>query len=468
MHGRDKFAYSGRIAGHIISLLGAVALGGGASYGCSVINSFDDLVEAQPDAGAGGSSGSSGSGGMAGAGGTGGTSGSGGSSGAGSMAGGGGAVQDGVIVIADGTNDLVVLSPWTGGELARETMDVAAIGYEEERDVWFIFERGSAALDPATLHVRQWSLQDEQWSEQAPVQVPAVFAQGTLATLNRRIYYKSTVVPTGGGPPSNGVTLLDTGDLSAVRVLGNDQEALPNGDFIGLIPKPNPGSSAGGTINLVQKGACNATGDGGPNVCDIGLLNVTITSDPNPQYKTTNKVGAVPESGGNAAWTFDRINESDVMIFPPPDPSAMNPEGSLRRFNPFTNAPQGDPIPFSVAGPRINDADFDACTQTALATELGATPQQTPTIFAIPLQSGGTVAQQSLSTPAQRVVFEPFTRTVIRPLDGGNPEISAFVLGGTETEPTFNRRLANDQTLPWDPPPVEPKIVVVKSTPACQ
>ena len=487
---------------NLLSRAAALGISGLALLGCSVINSFDDPKPlatggAAGTSGTGGSTagtsggGSGGTAGMAG-GGTSGMGGSSGASGSGASGGSGGSagmppMNEGAVVVGgdgdlDGTSDekvLSVLDPTTGLELSREKMNVSGIGYDGERDLWFLFERVGGALDPVVLHVRTLDTVTGAWTQLSTIGdadagvggAPAPFGATFIGVLNDRLLYASTVP---GSPPQSGLTLYDTTDPANVTLVGAQQVMFPGAAPIGFLV--HAANAIGGRVNMVNRTNCGPPGGGGdagadaasgPNVCDVTLQGVTVgTGTPAINFEATPKVvGQVLETGGSVGFTEDLLNDADLVVFPSLDPGA-DPTGHVQRFAELSHQPQiGTPPPFDVAGPRISSASYDPCIEMVFATEL-ITDQA---IFAIPIKQGlamRTPFKQPVNTAAQSAFFEPFTRSVIRPFDDdANREISAFYLQGTEGVPTLQRRIGD-----WSPPTdLRPRIVRIKvpNPPVC-
>ncbi len=471
--------------------------------GCSVINKFDDVKDQPSTGGSGGSSGSGGSAGVSGsagsggtagaAGGTGGTagsagasgtagaSGSSGSSGTGGSAGSAGAagsdagppLKDGLIVMAaeETANaskfELDVIDPWTGKLLGTpETTHVQAVAYDSQLDHWYIFKQGTTAVDPATLSVRTYDRKTEKWTELGSAVVPAPTSQSMLAVLKDRILYQSTVKPTSGAP-TQGLSIIDTSNLANIVLTSNPpQSALPDGSKA-LIARPNT-SGAGGNATLVTVPSASCAplvipdAGVGPNVCNVHVITVTVlagSTTPSFEGAGGKDVGQIPATGSGVGVTGDATTgqSTDIVVLPPVDYTAQ-PTGFVKTINP-TNHNIAGTFPFTVNGPRISDATYDPCNQVVITGEL----LKDQSVFIIPTTGGGTNKTVSSSTAVQGLVFEPYSRSVLRLFDdAANPEITAYELTGTATAPNVTVRLPGS-TLPWDPPTgLRPKILVVK------
>jgi hypothetical protein len=87
-------------------------------------------------------------------------------------------------------------------------------------------------------------------------------------------------------------------------------------------------------------------------------------------------------------------------------------------------------------------------------------------VFVIPISDGGTPTEEPLGHTGGRVLYEPFTKTVISTFeDNSNPVIDAWTLNGTDVLPTLKRR-ARTGASQWAPPTdLNPGVIAVK-TPA--
>jgi hypothetical protein len=465
-----------------------------AAVGCQLINDFDDVKQPVEEAGAGtggsggsgatgdASGGNAGSGGSSATGGTGGDVATGGSSSGGSAGAAGadsGPTREGLIVIAgrDASKPapnsiLITLDPATGSELWREAtpQPIRGVGYDAQRDLWFLFQRGSSGdpIDPHTLRVGTFNLQSGAWQEAGSASVPAPEGPGVIGVLRDRILYKSTVPPSGTQTqPQTGLTLLDTTTPTAVVVRGAAQSPLPAAGARGVIARPAT-AAAGGTVTLVQTlSPCydfpNWDGGTPPKLCDVQLENMLVAATSNTSSsQVTRVVGNLPQVGSSPGWTS---SPSNLVIVLPADAYQVDPTGQVLRLAP-NNLTEAQPsISFAAGGPFISAATYDRCLEVVIASEL-LTAQS---IFVIPTTAGGTVHKEPVSSSAQRVAFEPYTRTVIRPfVDNSNPELTAYVLGGTKIAPTLAQR--PQPNLPWAPPAaLIPDIVMTRDpgTAAC-
>lgn len=449
-----------------------LVLGGSFLFaaGCSILNAYDDVKEAV-DAGA---AGSGGSGGDAGAGGEAGTGDdAGGSGGGGGTAGSGGGAGDaasedaqpadrGAIVVG-GTGNLPdagaatgqvlsVLDPESGAELSREAMNkLTSLNYDGLADVWYILEKGATAFGQQTLHARTLG-NDGQWTELAKLTVPPL-ANARLGVLNGRIVYVAWIPTDAGVPSETGLVVIDTSNvksshaLSILKQNGSDIGSTLGFFPSGLVASPNT-SGIGGTADFVISSAPYS--DGGTNLQDVSLLhaNVPKTTDPptiDGYPSMLAKMGTVLAASGSAAWGYDTGEQQYVLAFPPVDYADA---GVAETFPIAPNGhSKGTVTTFSMKGPRLNSLAYDPCWAMVFVVEL-LTDQA---LYAVPTK-GGQAVRQGLPNVGQEVRFEPYTRTVLRPLNSGaSHEITAYKLDGSATGPTLTKRTSNS-TNKWDPP----------------
>jgi hypothetical protein len=441
--------------------------------GCSVINSLEDVKPAlKSDAGTGasGRGGRRGSGGGAGndASAGGGTTGGGGASetggaGGGSQTGGQGGTSGrpndggGADVFVPGGNNgvivaynkpaaplkpqLLVLHPADGTQLSAEEMGaVKGIVNDALTDLWYIFEQKGTPLDPLVLHVRELRTSDGKWLEigtKSGVPYPA----SRIVTLNGRLAYLSTTTPISPDPLTHTLTILDTTDPTRVTVLGGlagEHRALPAGRKQGLLGRP---ASGGGTVDVIYFSSSCPVGDAGVAECDVNLAaypvgpTATVTTSP-----TTKAVGKVLTSS-TAQFEQDTIRNAVVLALPAlvtpsvpdcSDPTTATDLGSVQKFSPqdFSGVGQA-PVSFKIVSQQLSGGAYDPCFDVMFVT----TQLYDRAIWGIPL-GGGAPIKLCSGTGGASMLFEPRTRTLIRPPTGGGaPEF--FALGGTAVAPTL-------------------------------
>ncbi|HKQ69605.1 MAG TPA: hypothetical protein VJT73_09710 [Polyangiaceae bacterium] len=475
---------------------------------CSLINAYSDEIVEPRAVGSGG--GGAGGGGAAGTGGEGGSEQEAGAEEA--MAGSGGsaveidaAVVDtatieagpslagGVIVVgADTVPDggasesvLAVLDPLTGLQLGkREAMAVGGLAYDGFREnLWYVFENNATNPTlPAKVHVRNLNV-NGTWSERSVTPGLPPISHDSIAVLRGRLAYVSTSVD-DAGQPATGIAVLNTegaenGTPVKLVVSGGSVLPITFKGIVGLLGQPGAGTSVGGNVDIAYAGPPCPSANAGQS-CSALLARVTITPTGATvaQAAGGDEVGTFPGftvAAGSFAAAFDRTTQSDLIALPPPD-ALPDSQGSLRSFDPLgpMHAARTAPRPFKIGGPYIRGLAIAECERVALAIEFITKPE----LVAVPLDPAGTQASTRLLNFGGKVIFEPFTKTIIAPFRGSDIsifEFRAFSLGG-ETKwnapiaaPTITARSATS-ALKWTPPPdLVPVVVGVKApmTPVC-
>jgi hypothetical protein len=370
---------------------------------------------------------------------------------------------------------MVSLDPATGKELTRvagpRTLGIAYDTPRDEPDIWYVFlvnESGNPN-DVATLSVRRYDESDGTFEELSSVEVPAPTNADSIAVLRNRVFYRSVVVL--NNIPTTGFTLLDTGKLDDVRVMGQNQAPdLPEG-MVGLLSHPSLAAD-GGAVSIIQQVATECAADADDPTIDLcpvrarrGTLGSTAMAMTIAAANKSVVVGQVPRKGGIlglAGWTAapDAGLGRDIFVFPPKDFLA-DPNGLLSIRNP-ADFSELSSLAINVPGKRIPSVAFDPCRELVLATE----GIEAHAVFALPTSAGGTPAKETLGHSGGRVLYEPYTRTVISTFeDASNPSIDAWTLNGTDLLPTFKKR-ARTGANQWAPPTdLNPGVIAVK-TPA--
>jgi hypothetical protein len=442
------------------------------SSGCSVINSFDDVKPESVNSGGGANGGkggkqdggvgggtssggtsnggtsNGGAGGTAGtgaggvsAGGTGGGGGSAGAAGGGGGAPGDGGIPDvGAIVAYNSTdNKLYVLDPSTGKALHSEALGkVDSITYDPVQDRWYIFEAGTTPKDPAKLHVRDLNPGTGVWNELHTVdQVP--IPRHTTTTKDRLVYISA---PAGTIDPSAyALDVLDTSNPATVKVLGTET-TLPAGQKLALFGDP-----VGVSVDVIVAAngtQCTATPvDGGSvSACTVTGYSYTLASGAPVTVGTPKVLGEV-SSAGIPAFTFDYQNSRVVSAFPllavtpSADPTACVPnaptQGTATRYNVNALGATGEtPVQFPLNSDRLAGAAFDSCNETLFTGTLVADWA----IFTVPFAAGGKPSV-ACNGAGGELVFEPYTRTLIRALPTANLEF--YKVEGTAAAPTLHK-----------------------------
>jgi len=480
---------------HGLALSGLIAASLSSWAGCSIINAYNDDIVVLPATGAGGAAGS-----VAEAGDDADVSvGEGGTSvvdaatdspitvDADAAAGPRGAIVVSGLEVSDSGAEparvLSVLDPMTGKELSREHIDVVAAVYDGDReDFWYIFEQvPGSVLAPAKVHVRQLNNATGKWTEKTVTTMLPPPDSDEFAVLNHRLAYLSPYKD-DAGLPAKGLALLSTDLVEQAQpvklVSGAGPLLLLPFRVFGVIGTPSPGG-AGGNVDLVRGDTC-ALDAMARNICNAQLDRVTIgpTGPSQPQANGGDLVGPFnPFQGteGKFAWAPDRTTSNDVLAVPPLDITMANATGYIRSFSPLNaaHAAATDPRTFGpVGGPQLRSLAIAECERIALTVEFITKSA----LFAVPFDPTGTPTSTSLLLAGQRVLYEPFTHTVLAPFFDGSSsfEFRAFTLGGGDNSkpiltPTLTARGPTSK-VPWAPPAdLIPDRVAVKAPlkPAC-
>lgn len=408
------------------------------TYGCSLINSPEELKDALAD-GAGGTPQSSGGGTASGGTASGGETGNTGGNGNAGDTGTGGtapvvAPTTGLVVIGaedgDGTRVLAALRATNGAELERITLPVAAIAYDEApgRYVWFVFTANKFPADPtrtADLEVRRFDDATNSWTLVSKASGLPPPRPDQLVVLNKRLAYLSYKVVSGA--PVQALTVLDTGNLTDITTL-ETRTADANTEYVGLVGTRGSDTdkeATGGALDLMIKRNCGGTDCElyaqpvfvGNNLVDgAGAIIDHFTGTPRfVAARTSTTVYA-------AMYSTRPTTAVEVRSFPSDDPSTS----TLFTVSQLTSQ--------SITG-----FDLLECTQTGLLRG-GADD----TLLALHLESGNRQTTD-LGATGDLVYGEPFNENAIAL--GDAPFIRAF-----QVEPSGTDDLAVNERSLWNPP----------------
>ncbi|HEY2512013.1 MAG TPA: hypothetical protein VGI39_14195 [Polyangiaceae bacterium] len=384
--------------------------------------------------------------------------------------GGGGADADasvspeGVLVIAgnnsaDGGFVLTTLNPANGTELdptLRENMTVVAVHYDGLRDLWYLFENTGGSLfptpsDTVNLHLRSLDTHTGKWTESKSIAVPPIVSTDTVAVLNNRLAYVA-YSQSDGGPLGYEIVLVDTTNASTPSVIGTTPLSSYPGGVIGT---RNP-SSAGGTINMLHLDttSCQAQSDGGPILCTLQMIHVNVPNSGVAVVSPTPfNLAGVPTQGTEGFGSWVGAGPDDIVGFP----AQSGAQAYIQRFQPSNGNPVGNSIVhFPIQSAFMKAIAVSECNQMAFVV---AVPGDT-SVYAVPFTPSGTPTSADLGHAAQGVRFEPYTGTVIAPFKAnGSWALLAYSLGGTATAPTLTKRNAPA----WNPPAdLEPNFVGIR------
>ena len=474
------------------TLLSNVAVASGVALvaSCSLINSYDEVKPATDetggrtssggaeetggrDASAGGTGGAAGSGGTTGTGGTsdgGADSGSGGAEATGGAQGTGGKAivdsgadafvpgGDGGAIVAFGGGQLVVLRPTDGAALSQEAIgSVRGIANDVRTDLWYIFEQTGTPSEPMRLRVRELNVETGRWHEVGKNDnVPHPFSRPFL--MNGRLAYLSTPTPAAPQPTDATLTILNVENPANITAVGTAQRPLPAGIKQGLVAAPTPAIGGVVTVGILTNNCAAAGADAGAG-CDANLVKYSVVGNTVTE-SVTKTVGRVLSSG-NFVFTLDARGAAPAVVvgIPADNPPAVQPgcsQSSVDTGSVFKLAMSdlnsiGSAVSVPTNSERFQGAAYDACFDASFLTTLLADRA----IWSVPL-AGGTVDKQCQSAGGAGLVLEPYTRTLIRSVQGGAaPEF--YSIAGTATAPKVASK-----TLPQFPRNFIPTILGVR------
>jgi hypothetical protein len=415
-----------------LSILAAAVL----VYGCSLINSPEELLEAANEAsgGANATGGANGTGGM-------------GDGSAGETSTGGAAPTAptrGLFVFGarnqEGARVLSALTTNTAEELARIELPVAAIAYDEApgRYVWFVFTASKFPADPtrtADLEVRRFDDASKTWTVLSKASGLPPPRPDQLVVLNNRLAYLSHKVVSGSA--AEALTVLDTSDLTQVEELAT-RVADEGEQYIGLVgtrgSDTNPDAD-GGSLDLMIGRNCDAD-------CELFVQPVFVAGN------LVNGAGAVIDhyrgaprfvAGRTQAKVYAAMystrpaEEVEVRVFAPDEPAVS------------TVFPLNE-----LSGEDISAFDLVECSKAGIVR----TAQDT-SLVSFHLESG---FQQTtdLETLGALAYAEPFAGSAIAftfgPGLGGAGNDAAPPLRAFQVEPSGSDDLAVNERSLWNPP----------------
>jgi hypothetical protein len=388
----------------------------------------------------------------------------------------------GVIVISGRVADdagnfsgvLTAIDPATGMELpnAREGLNVPIVLYDGLRDLWFVISTQGMSLFPqptdrAVLDIRTLNPVDGTWTTIQSLTVPPpVFGLAAVVT-NRLIYvgYDSQVDAQSG----TSLVTIDTSMPTAPNIYG--ATGLPVQPFGLIATRSQQGN--GGPVNLLLSIPC--PDDGGAPVIDAGadgasdggvvpfaaqclvVQHVTVPTDPDPATLSI-QVQLGPFYGKPAFGSYLTGGPVDVLGWSQPNASMPGSPGptAINEYSPQNEVATGTAIPIQTSDGFFQPFAFAECQHQAL---LIATNEDLA-VYSIPLAAANaTLARAAITHSGQSVYFEPYTSTVLAPFTQGDGFVlTAFTLGGTQSNPTLTPRQAG-----WTPPAdVRPEVLAVR------
>jgi hypothetical protein len=363
-----------------------------------------------------------------------------------------GAIVVGGAVDVDGggsTSVLAVLDPATGRQIgAREPMVVAAIRYDGLRDLWFIFESSTSDFvlapgEKTTLHVRTLDLATGKWTELAKLEVPTLQGYESVGVVRERLAYVAYAQPDSGATTPFELVTLNTATPSSIQIV--NRLPLPKAPLGVMASRSVTG--AGGVVNLVRVNTDLCDG----SVCPIELTPVRIPSSNLPVIDPPVAVAQGTRTGVPSFAALASIDRH-LVISPRTSNDASAPS-TATLFDPRTLDVDGVPTSFVITDANMRRAAISECKRTAFVVGTNSDLN----LHAVPLTENGlgTAAKVPTGHSGQSVYFEPSSNTVLAPFNQGTGfDFSAFRLGGTAEAPTLMLRTAADWTPPADLRPV--------------
>jgi hypothetical protein len=411
--------------------------------GCSLVNSFDEVV-----LGSAGSAGNAGSAGDGGSGGTGGGGSVGGSAGDGLTGGGmGGDMSDagsfeaaGPLLVAAGVRRdpfgtlrrvLSVVDADNGEVLDTEQLGVSGVVHDGATDLWYLFLADAYPAPrerPVDMQVRAW--ENGAWRTVASAPAIPPPQPETFAVLNGRLAYASWKI----GPdnvPVQAVTILDTSDPTAITEIPVPADVVqptdlenPIADLIGTRGRPNDGAAVGGDLVLLLKTACRE------DICTLGAQPITVGTSISRGVATS--LGTFKGRPG-----ITQAHSRETILVAAPSTGAA-PGVVLAQFNARNLLPQGTPVTSTSTTEDVSGAAYGDCFAVALFAEGGPPGTTDSSLFGVSMLNAlGT--REPLSRAGEGLYYEPFTRTLIAPYRGQAfvPDAGADAgdAGGAEPSP---------------------------------
>jgi len=372
-----------------------------------------------------------------------------------------GAVVIGGHVTATSNYVLSVLDPVTGNQKSRTPMSVLGIAYDGSRDLWFIFDTGTASGFPTTgtspvlLHVRTLDTRPGgtwAWTELSTLTVPQPLSGQYIVPLVDRLVYISTVAV--DGPQGSQLTSIDTTSLDAPLPDGGPSPAITSAPLsfnpVGLVGTP-PNAGVGGNVAILQN--TSMTGDASTGLFQFVTASIGVNGI---SMGGAIPLGSAPNQQVLAGFGSGVISSEYSALFAIP---FLNGEAGITcslqewTLNPAATGPEQS---FTTTGSRYDPIAFTFCSGgVAFIAEGVVSPSVSNIIYTLPLAAGSSA--QPTSFPVQStntvtgVVFEPYTSTLVATADVASDNfILGLQLGGTASTPTLTDR--GVQPISWTPP----------------
>lgn len=382
---------------------------------------------------------------------------------------------------------LTVLDPTTGHEIAtRETMWVAGIAHDPDRDLWYIFEAadyfiagpidGGVTPSGVNLHIRSFDSAAGAWTERAVMKniAPTTYYDAIAVTTSRVSYIAQ---PAPGATVPRLVTIDTTNPASPAVIDTQALAIMPRGM---VATRSTTGS--GGYLTLMNVynaaadgpvttgGACNTYNDAGIaayTVCTTTLRHYQLPNGGVPVLRDIQEV--IPDgvlSSASPAYANVICNGPDnVFVLPNGGPKAGTQ--SLYAFD-YTQTTMDGHVDFAmstaVAVPStLRKAAVDNKRRLVFVVETNSDTN----VYSVSL-ADNSVAKKSMRHSGQSVYYEPASETVFAPFNQGEGyTFSPFKVSGTNTLAERASGASGD----WNPPDdLRPFVLGIRdpSTETCQ
>ena len=359
------------------------------------------------------------------------------------------AAPPGVVVVAGTlrgdsgeTPVLSALSPSTGLELerAREDIKVAAVIFDPSRgtgrDLFYVFEnRGEGAIplptDEVVLQVRTLNRRTGEWIVLSRLKVPPLVSHVYAVALQERLVYVA-YAPQTDGSVAYSLVVVNTSNPLSPEPSYTAPITLPSG--MSAVPGPGGG---GGNLAVYGRRSLGA----GQSALTITTALVPATANEPVKFTAPRDLG----TGGGGVTVAQGALLNGGPFFVAGIRNADGGVASLGAYRPQDGETIGPLGAFSVAGGDLKRLAISECQRLAFVVE----GNDDLFVRAVPLGlEEYTVARVSTGHSGQGVYFEPYSNTVLAPFSQGErAELSAFRVGGTQSVPTLEKRETD-----WKPP----------------
>lgn len=353
---------------------------------------------------------------------------------------------------------LTVLDPNTGEEIAkRESMHIAGLAHEAERDLWYIFEAPSSFVtspsDVVALHIRTFDAKTGAWTELSKTDLPPLFYYNAIAVTTKRLTFVAHAATDGG--PMRMIT-LDTSNPAAPTEVADNGGVPLSTPPIGLVATPG-GSGPGGRISVLNVGS-NApdAGECEAGVCSAKVRHFFLPNNGPPEELDPVLFGGMASFGVPAyASVVCKGQPDDVYVLPAAGTGAMTVHMFASDYSPSTGTGgvyTGN-LSFSMnAGSSLlRRAAIDNVHRLAFVVEANTDTN----MYAIPLDvvdAGRVPTKVAIRHSGQSVYYDPASETAFAPFNQGDGKtFGAFKVNvGSNGVIELTERVAGQGD--WKPP----------------